>query len=93
MMKVIDIELKNVTTVRGFHRVVKKALQAPDYYGYNLDALNDVLTSINEETQIIFHHFGAIKKALPEYADTIDELLTDVTEDNDNLEIITIDGE
>lgn len=92
-MKVIDVNLKNVKTVRGFHRVVKKGLDAPEYYGYNLDALHDVLTSVGEETQIVFHYFGTLKTLMPDFADTLDGLLTDVTQENENLEIITIDGE
>lgn len=92
-MNVIDIDLKNVTTARGFHRVVKKGLKAPDYYGYNLDALYDVLTTISEETQIVFHNFKVVKANLPDLADTLEGLLLDATEENDNLEIITIDGE
>ena len=40
----ITLQGKEITTIEDFHKVVKRDLQLPDYYGNNLDALWECLT-------------------------------------------------
>ena len=43
------IDLRNVNSVSDAHEEIKTALHLPDYYGKNLDALNDSLSEIDSE--------------------------------------------
>ncbi|MCQ4635227.1 barstar family protein [Anaerovorax odorimutans] len=47
-----EIYLEGKELVGEFHQYLKKALDLPDYYGCNLDALYDCLTDIGQESRI-----------------------------------------
>ena len=49
------IDLKNVKNKDEAHKIIKEALNFPDYYGANLDALNDSLSEIEEGSSIIIY--------------------------------------
>lgn len=49
------IDLKNVKDKEEAHKIIKEALNFPDYYGANLDALNDSLSEIEEGSSIIIY--------------------------------------
>ncbi len=42
------IDLRNVNSPEQLHDVLEEALPLPEYYGRNLDALYDILTSLPE---------------------------------------------
>ena len=44
-MKIYKVELKDVTSRAQLHEALKRGLELPEYYGNNLDALWDCLTS------------------------------------------------
>ena len=48
----MQVFLEGKQLTGDFHRYIKEALQFPDYYGENLDALFDCLMDICEETTI-----------------------------------------
>lgn len=49
------IDLKNVKDKEEAHKIIKEALNFPDYYGANLDALNDSLSEIEEGSSIVIY--------------------------------------
>lgn len=51
-MKKIIIDGNEMTSVKKVHEFLKDALDFPDYYGENLDALWDVLTDIVDPVEI-----------------------------------------
>lgn len=57
-MKEIMIDCSQITTSKDFHRVLQRRLSFPEWYGCNLDALYDALTSITENTKITFMNFN-----------------------------------
>jgi RNAse (barnase) inhibitor barstar len=44
---VFNVDLKNARNVPGFIRALKRDLHFPDWFGGNLDALNDCLTDFS----------------------------------------------
>jgi RNAse (barnase) inhibitor barstar len=61
--RIVDFNCTNWTNPSLVHKDLKKQLEFPDYYGENLDALNDCLSDleINETgTVIVFRHFQTI---------------------------------
>jgi hypothetical protein len=44
--RIVHLAANGWTTERDMHRTIAAALQFPDYYGHNLDALNDCLGDV-----------------------------------------------
>jgi len=82
-MKEITINCANIRTREELHNILARELDFPEWYGNNLDALHDCLTSICEETKLTFLHFSA----LPFPSMGLLNVLRDSEEENDKLEI------
>lgn len=64
--EVIIFDCSNWMQTEKIHKALKKQLHFPDYYGENLDALNDCLSDlqINENgTIIVFEHFQFVDRS------------------------------
>ena len=76
------IDLSKVKTREELHDLLQEELPLPEYYGRNLDALYDVLTSVCEPMEIQILNFSEAE-GLPEgYMDSFLELCEEVQEDN-----------
>ena len=49
------IDLKNIKNKEDAHNIIKEALELPEYYGANLDALNDALSELPMGSSIIIY--------------------------------------
>ena len=65
------------------HNTVFYQLALPDYYGRNLDALWDVLSTWSAPLCIEVTHTELLKRHLTGYADALLELLHDAQREND----------
>ncbi len=68
---VIEIDGRKARTLRGFYPRIAKALIFPDYFGKNLDALSDCLSSLEHigslDVVLVIRHFGHfLEKEKPE---------------------------
>ena len=52
----------------GLHGELKQKLSLPDYYGNNLDALNDCLSERRERELIVIEHAGDLLEGCEGYA-------------------------
>lgn len=52
----------------GLHGELKQKLSLPDYYGNNLDALNDCLSERRERELIVIEHAGDLLAGCEGYA-------------------------
>ena len=66
----VTIECSDIQTKEDFHRKFSKSLYLPGFYGNNLDALNDCLTSLPQKTvlnlvhtQALIHNIGPYGRA------------------------------
>ena len=84
-MKRIEIDAALFTSREETHRVLKKALDFPDYDGCNLDALHDCLTDIAEDTEIVLLDDGAFRKRLGNFADGLIRVFRESAEENPML--------
>lgn len=85
-MKKIIIDCSEITSKRALHDTLAERLDAPDYYGRNLDALYDVLTDLND-TCIILENSEALEQNLGGYGELVIAVMRDAAERNDKLKI------
>ena len=71
----------------ALHRALAWQLDFPDYYGRNLDALYDVLTSVSSPVRIIFSEEDLLREHLGGYYDLLRSVLEDVCEQNENVSV------
>lgn len=66
------------------HKYLKEAMNFPEYYGENLDALHDCLTEL-DGTEIEFLNREKLSGG---YFDRVFQVFLDSSEENDNLRIL-----
>lgn len=64
------------------HETLASKLQFPEWYGGNLDALHDCLTSISEETVITVINFQSLAENLGRYAKLFVRVIEDSAAEN-----------
>ncbi len=82
-MKTITLDCAGLENAQALHEALAEALQFPEWYGKNLDALYDCLAAIHEETQLTVLR-------LPAFASGFRVVLQDAENDNDCL-IVTFE--
>ena len=81
------IDLKGVRGPADLHHRIAEALQAPDYYGYNLDALYDLLTEMAGPAEIRFTGLVDARQIMPGTIGTLQQLCKDVSEENEGIQM------
>ena len=61
---IITIDGLSIKKKEDFYQNIKKELNAPQYFGNNLDALYDLLTEQPDILQIKFIHYNMMRKQL-----------------------------
>jgi RNAse (barnase) inhibitor barstar len=62
---IIEIDCSNWTNLNSMHRSLSTAFSFPDYYGNNLDSLNDCLSDVeipDEGLIVVFKHFEIVQR-------------------------------
>jgi len=78
----------NMTSRENAHNELYHALKLPQFYGRNLDALNDVLSSINAEVE--FQNVGDMLNSLGAYGCRMLQVIYNAAKDNDNFTIVCV---
>lgn len=73
----VKLDFDGITDKRQLHQYLREELSLPDYYGDNLDALYDCLTSSNAITEISIQNMQYLQNALGKYAQILIEVLQD----------------
>ena len=71
----------------ALHAALAEKLQFPVYYGANLDALHDALTSISTPTVLQIVDFPALEAALGAYAQRFVHVVFDAARENPNFTV------
>ena len=82
-MKQITIDCAFIETAVQFHTVLREALSFPEWYGSNLDALYDCLTSIKDDTELTLEHF----LGLGDFGARFLRVFADAAQDNPHLTV------
>lgn len=84
-MKQIILSAKQMTSRERAHSHIQEAMDFPDHYGENLDALWDMLMEIGEETQIFLEDGDLLQENLGEYAEGLLDTFAEACEENPKL--------
>ena len=86
-MKEITIDCRGFIPRSDLHRAFSAALSFPDWYGNNLDALHDMLTSLSEDIALSLLHWEDAEQSLGRYALSAKRAIWDAAEENPHLTV------
>ena len=85
--KRLTLNARRMTSREQAHAHLKERLRLPDWYGNNLDALNDCLGEICAPTQIIVRFAPMLEQNLGDYGVKIIRVLEQAAQENKNLKV------
>ena len=80
-MKYVFLDGEKILSHTDLHRTFADALDFPEYYGNNLDALHDCLTEQEEPVGVIVVHADLLKEHMGRRWKSFLRLMDDLTED------------
>ena len=86
-MRKITLDIERMRSLPMLHKYLHTALDLPEYYGANLDALYDCLTEIAEPTELVVPKKVADEAYLGWYGQQFLQLLEDAGAANEALKI------
>lgn len=82
------LNARRMVTREEAHAHIKERLRLPDWYGNNLDALNDCLGEINEPTRITVRFAQRLEQTPDGYGKKILGVLQAAADENEALQIV-----
>jgi ribonuclease inhibitor len=80
---------KAIGNLQEFYDEMVRKLPLPDYFGRNLDALWDVLTTdIEGPVELVWEDSAASKKSMGKAFDKVSALLRDVEKEREDFQVI-----
>lgn len=86
-MKTITLCGTEISDIADVHRFFAGALDFPDWYGNNLDALHDCLTDLREDVTVVITEKAALSEALGVRYRRFIKALTHAAEENEHLKL------
>ncbi len=84
--RIISIDCNSINSKQDLHEALRRELVGVEYYGNNLDALYDALTSV-KGVHLNFENFSLLSERLGTYYDKLVKLILSATDANPELEI------
>lgn len=90
-MITIELDGKKIPDRESLHRIFIEKLNLEDYYGCNLDALYDVLSTYSKEVVINIVNADDLCSDVPSYGDRLIGMLNVAAEENEPYIIVNVD--
>ncbi len=90
-MKRIELDGGQMRTREEAHAYMARELGFADYYGGNLDALWDELSTISEPCLITIRHADSVREQLGAYGDRLLDTFVEAAEDNEHCKVELIE--
>ena len=84
---ILNLDGNVIESREELHNTIAWQLSLPDYYGHNLDALWDILSTWSKTLRIEVTHAAQLQQHLGDYADALLQLLREAVEDNNTITI------
>lgn len=84
-MQSIILNGNKMTSREAAHEYISRKLGFPEYYGGNLDALWDMLSTVSYPLHISIINAEKLNEHLGEYADSLINVFVEAGEENENL--------
>ncbi len=90
--RMLTLDFTGVDTKEELHRYIAAKLSFPKWYGRNLDALYDMLTSMGIPTTLFLRDVHALAENLGEYGETAVQVFAAAAAENPRLQLRWEDG-
>ena len=87
-MKIIVLDGRCMTSKEEAHKYMKEKLELPEYYGENLDALWDVMSTYSEPLTIVLENETQLYENLDVYGEHLLEVLHEASCENENVSLL-----
>ena len=84
-MRTIELDIRNIHTVRALHVYLRYMLRLAPHYGANLDALHDALCEESEQTRIVLRTGEGMSEEMTSYLLRLVSVFTDAAQESDRL--------
>lgn len=84
-MKMVTLNGERMTSIKATHGYLRRKLNFPEYYGGNLDALWDILSTISNPVKIKLINNDKLKENLGDYAHSLLKVFLDAVVENENI--------
>jgi len=84
-MEKLFLDASLMTSKSAAHKYIKEQLDLPDYYGENLDALWDLLSTKSKPMSIYLINEASLYENLGEYGQQLKVVLQEASYENDNI--------
>lgn len=90
-IKVIVLNGHEMKSIKHTHEYIAKAMEFPEYYGKNLDALADCLTSLGSDTYIVLYGVASMRQHLGKYSDNLVNVFESLSSNANSFTFILCD--
>ncbi len=84
-MTEVILDGEEMDSIYTAHKYLASKLNFPDYYGENLDALWDILSTVSEPTKIQLKNEDKLVYCLGDYAKSLLQVIYEAAEVNDKI--------
>ena len=87
-MKEFTLDLAGTYSADDFYEYLGEYISIPSYFGYNLDALWDLLTDVREETAIHIVNAEEARSTLPKFIRGLERIASRLDKEEENVRIV-----